>query len=146
MRSEKSPPPSPARLSNSAGSSTPIPLTPVATIDKVYPLEYDKEVTFALNICLNTKQPLYTVTSSIVATEGLFTHFICDGTPCLPDGGNLLCSENTPQPVGKCITSLNSRPEQMYVTVHASGGAFNTTTRTYVGSFKFGASFKQLTP
>lgn len=119
-------------------------LTPAAALGETIRMNYDEDITLTLNVCFNDYQPDYNMTSSLIATQGTFTQFVCTALPCVPDSEYVICSQDSPMPITACMAMLKTKPKQLYVTLHAAGGRLDATTKTYVSEVKFGASFKQV--
>lgn len=118
-------------------------LTPVVALSETLTLAYDEDITLSLDVCLNYYQPNFLMTTSLLGSTGSFTHYVCDGLPCIPDSSQVICSETAPFPISTCAVGLNSKPKRVFVTIHAADGQLNTTSGTYESQVKFGASFSE---
>lgn len=96
-------------------------------------LEYLHSVTFEIDLCFTTTQ---TITTTVVADTGIYTHFICSSVPCRPDTKNHLALQTAPLPVGSASGTINNLLK-VFVSVFNLGGQLDKTTQKAVGQFRF---------
>ena len=118
-------------------------LLPVAIHHTSFPMVYDSMVLLEITTCsANDNFHQLSLSSSLLSTQGTFSHVVCDAPCQSPDDKSVIDRSCYPSFVACASkTLLPQSTEDVYVLIHATSGELNSTTGKFEASMRFGAVF-----
>jgi len=116
-------------------------LIPVAILKTSEVVPFDTNILLEMDICVDQNLRAET---TVMASQGTFIHFVCDGPCSAPDDRSVICNTcNTALPVCACETSqIQPGTSKIYALIHAASGVMNSATGRFESIMKFAAVFR----
>ena len=118
-------------------------LLPVAIHHTSFPMVYDSMVLLEITTCpANDNFHQLSLSSSLLSTQGTFSHVVCDAPCQSPDDKSVIDRSCYPSFVACASkTLLPQSTEDVYVLIHTTSGELNSTTGKFEAPMRFGEVF-----